>query len=282
MPNTTRTTKRRFTGPRRNLVGEPSSLPDGRESAISTAQRYTEEIRDNLRYWATWTPGTQLKLGDFGTVDGALFRRIGNVRDRYGVQFDQSVSDADQSWEYSSKGSVEWKVQSRASAQVIPGIPQGSAGIRVRFNRADAVVLAIPKAIEIAVADVDSFLTALLEKADQAPHTWRKNFAVVTEVVVAESATILVSEGSSSEFVATANADLTAGLMSVGDASLCIAQTSSRSVSSRLIASGNVTPMFRGFRIRRKLLTGTHVPGDLSSNSAGMPQWTWERLGGAA
>ncbi len=220
---------------------------------MSVAERYTKEIHEGLKYWAAWSPGVLLQLGDCGPVWDFVFHRERNIRD-YGVDFSELPGRATEEWNYTSSKAVSWDVQAQADTQnIIPQVPQGQAGIRVSFTRENALVFVAPGGVQSSVADITKLKQDLIDKALDygSPDLYPRDFAVITDLVKVQSATALISEGAAAEFVASATADLTAGLVSLGDVKLGIARKSAKSVNALLVARENVTPLFRGFKLKR-------------------------------
>ena len=123
---------------------------------------------------------------------------------------------------------------------------------QVKFNRAHAVVLQIPSGVESAIADVYKLKQQLIAKAiNTSPDQYPDDFAVVTSVVTADSATALISEAAGAEITMSASANFTAGLASIADASLGITTRSSRNVRTELLATGLATPLILGVKLKK-------------------------------
>lgn len=216
-------------------------------------ERYLQEVHEELEpYQATWSPATHLALGDCGTVEDGLFTREANVRD-FGVDFDEAASPATGRWVHKSSGAVEVTIQASGDAAKIPQIPAGKAGILLEFSREYAVVFVVPAGRETTIDNVHRLKQQLLQKAVEGPLAERfpQDFAVVTHVVTADVATVLISEERGGTYAASAEADFKAGLESLADASVEFSVASEHKVRTELKAETGATPLFRGFRLKR-------------------------------
>jgi hypothetical protein len=225
--------------------------------------RYLEEIRNQLQpYWATWSPSTHLALGDCGTIEDGVFTREANVR-HFDVEFSENPNPVIGGWVHKSSGAMTVTIQAKVDAQKIEGVPQGKAGIEIRFSREHAVVFLAPSGNETTIDNIHLLKQQLVEKALEGSLQERfpDDFAVVTHVVTADAATVLISEDRDGKFVATAEADFKAGLESLADASIDFSVASEHKVRTALNAEKAATPLFRGFRLKRngwgELVAGT-------------------------
>jgi hypothetical protein len=181
-----------------------------------------------------------------------VFNRERNVRD-FGINFEEAASPASGNWSHSSEGSIDWSTQAKADAQSIPNIPQGTAGLQVKFNRAHAVVLQIPSGTESTITDIYKLKQQLIASAlnNNSADQYPEDFAVVTSVVTADAATVLISEQAGAELTVSASADFKAGLASIADASLEITVKNSRQVKTELVAAKLATPLIQGIKLKR-------------------------------
>src|SRR4051812_42127538 len=218
---------------------------------MSLAEQYVDGVREELKYWATWGPGTHLSLGDCGPVVDGVFRREANVRD-WDIDFDDTASPSNEDWSFNSDKNAEVTFQAQAENQKIPEIPQGTAGISIKFKNDQAAVLAIKGSNQGSIDNVHRLKQQVLAKGkEDGPDAFPENFAVITDLVTADATTVLVEHASGGEYVASAKADLKAGLVDLANASLGLSVAHSKNVKTELEATANATPLFRGFRLKR-------------------------------
>jgi hypothetical protein len=182
-------------------------------------------------------------------VDGFKFQRRANLSD-FKVAFDRHDEPAKGSWTHLSEGAVSWSIQVKAGAQVIPNVPQGTAGLSVQFSKMHAVALLIPSGTQSRIANIQQLRAELENSEDEAiQRLFDEGQFVVTEVVKADSASAFISEANEASLVATADADFRAGIQSLGDATLGFSLASANNVQTELQAQGNTTPLFRGVQL---------------------------------
>ncbi len=216
------------------------------------AEAYVKQIYKGLRYWAVWSPGVHIELGDCGPLSDFIFHREGNVRD-YGISFGVHSGVTHETWSYTTENAVNWTVQAAADAQKIPEVPAGQAAIGVDFTKGNSIIFVAPSGTQSSVADITELKRQVVARAldHGSPDLFPTDFAVVTDVVTVDSVTVLVSRARRGRFVASASGDFAVGLVSLGDAKLGVNHLSSTSVTTHLLAKENATPLFRGFKLRR-------------------------------
>lgn len=48
-------------------------------------KQYTSELHQRFGFFAIWTPGRPLALGDFGTLDNNEFTRISSLKSKFNI-----------------------------------------------------------------------------------------------------------------------------------------------------------------------------------------------------
>lgn len=218
----------------------------------SLAEHYTKEIYSERRYWATWEPNVHLRLGTCGPVEEGAFRPEGHLSDyhiAFSIEHDPAPSDTD----YSSRQGLQITFQTRAGSNAIETIPQGIAGMRVKFSRKQAVVVAVKGGREHRIADQNQLRRRLLESAEK-PEGIPQKWFVITHLVECASASVVVAQGSGAEFVVSAQADFSAGMTDLASAELGLAVQAESNIGYKMLAARGATPLFRGLRLKRSLL----------------------------
>jgi hypothetical protein len=244
-----------------------------------TVQQYTDEIHDELGYWATWLPGVKLRLGDIGRIRDRVFTPEGSL-ERLGLPVTddgESLSDI----QHATRGAVAYRVQTKADTQAIPHVPQGSAGIALEFSRENAVVLVVRDAVERRLADVSALerrLTELVNAGEFDPE-----YAVVTHVVTAGTATVLISRSADSRVELSAKADLSLGLLDLASADAQLSRVGGSGMETEILARRGLTPLFKlvGFK-RRGVFLGRPRVGRLHFEDEDVPASLSEVIPGDA
>jgi hypothetical protein len=213
----------------------------------SITEQYTDEIHQALKYWATWLPGTPLKLGDCGPVDGRVFTPEASLSD-FGITFDVTRDTTGTDLQHASEGAVNYRVQLSGGTQLIPNVPQGSAGLEVTFAGERAVVFVVRDGLIDRIANVHALTGTLLSAIRSGD--FPREYAVVTQLVTAGVATVLISNGNEAGFSVTAKADFTAGLLDLASAQAGLTRVSSHRIQTEVLAERGITPLFKlvGFK----------------------------------
>lgn len=217
---------------------------------------YSRGIKKKLEnYWAAWLPTTQYELGDIGRFNGALFEKVGSLAE-VGIPFkvaqDRSPSPIDLVSE--SGVSVNFKAAGETNT-AFASVPQGSAGVKIEFGSQGAFLVECPETYEQAMAEPMALEKAVIS-ADRAG-TWKHEWAVITRIVTAPTATILISNSSSAGLELSAKADLAAGVADLGRADLGLSIKSQRGDVMTSIGANDVTPFFQVSRLKGGVVRDT-------------------------
>jgi hypothetical protein len=88
-----------------------------------------------------------------------------------------------------------------------------------------------------------------------AENKWPKDWLIITELVEAKEATILISNAKDSQIELKANADISpSSELNIADAEFNFSVVSKRGLSTEIIAKEGVTPLYRVAGIRKPLL----------------------------
>lgn len=159
---------------------------------MTTARVFNRIIRRKLSRHAAWLPVlSPFALGDYGYYDGGVFRRIGNVRDALGVDFD-AVAGGNASLDFQTRRGAEVSFHVEGQGKV-PQLPDTDVQARIEyaFTGARSILLKAPLITSTAIADV----AAVAQRLDALPsQQWNRRYKLVTELLVAERATMAFTE----------------------------------------------------------------------------------------
>lgn len=226
----------------------------------SVAEQYAREIKRGLEYNATWLPGDELKLGHVGEVQDGIFVPQDTIKHLLDLDLHPEPNAHEGfSLTYQSHAGVSLAAKAKGETSTLfQHIGKAQAGISVTFQNQGACVFSVPRyRIQRAGSQI-TFRRQLLDRIDD---SWQENWAIVTEIVLAESATILVSHESSAKVEISAAADIQNPLADVGraDIGLAVAHTHGHVLS--IVAEQGLTPLFRAIRVKRgwfgRVSTGT-------------------------
>lgn len=161
-------------------------------------------------YWLNYPPGRKIELGDIVVREGGVWRVIGNVKDR-GVEFTVNVDD--------SQAAFPWVTQSESgvkiefATEVQPGqfkyVVPGEIGAKVSLEGGSKYLLSMKGARVHRINSIeDTFWKSI--KSKYSVWSWDLRHRIVTEIVVADSATFLGSGSAKAEYELQGDAKLKA------------------------------------------------------------------------
>jgi hypothetical protein len=194
-----------------------------------------------------------MELGAVGFLKDGLFDQRARLKD-FGISFAPRPDGGRTGFEYQSSTGVKtsYKAAGQASG-AFRAVGVASAGVRFEFSRFGAVVFSAPNCV---VSEIDNKRS--LERKLRNTSDWDMGWVVITKILKARSATILVS-GSTGAFVELrASGDIAPGGIVLADlaAGFSRARTSGMAVQS--VAEGRLTPLYEAFRMRQPTLTRDH------------------------
>jgi hypothetical protein len=215
----------------------------------ATAQQYIREIRTNLKYHAIWLPGTPINLGAIGDVQDGIFVPMDNITQalEIPIQPEPLLAHGGESITHQSQSGVSYqtKVGGETSA-LFKCIGAAAAGIAFDFSRQGAYVLSLQGCRTRRIANQLTLQRELLRRID---YHWKLSYAVITEVVLAASGTVLVCEDNQAYIELTAGGEIKNPLVDLGraDLGLRIAHTEGKIFS--IVGATDFTPLFRAIRV---------------------------------
>jgi len=233
-------------------------------------RQYTDEIHEALSYWATWLPGASIEVGDCGPVRDRVFKPEESLAD-YGIEFAVKAPGQPIDLQHASQGAVSYTLQLSGGNHTIPQIPPGKAGIELSFSREHAVAIVVRNAHEHRIERIGTLRRQLLDAVTRGD--FPPEYAVVTHVVVAGSATVLISSAANAKFCASAEVDLKAGLLDLANAGLNLTRVAADKLQTEIVADEGLTPLFKlvGFK-KNGLFWGSPRVEDLGYEDDSTPE----------
>lgn len=210
--------------------------------------QYTAEMFDRFGYLATWAPGVPVALGDVGTLRDDVFVRVASLQD-FGISFSTRADDTPDDIDYSSANGVSVTFK---AAGATPGtgssLGAADAGFEIAFSSNRAVVFQALGCRTPSIADQEALGKALVSRFLE--KTWDRSYVVVTELMVADCATIIISDGANGRIDLKAQAKITAATAPLADASAALQVSYSHNINTKIIAKNGLTPLFRAKRVK--------------------------------
>jgi len=208
---------------------------------------YTTELHSSLGYLATWLPASKLELGDLMTAGDAGLIRIGHIRDQ-GVSFTPHAGPSRAIYEYSSSNGVSISLKLAGQAMAGTSLGDAEAGLVVKFGRGNALVFEASGCSSTAIADVASLGRAIEKR--YAAGKWDRNWMLVTELVSAKAATIIISSSQSAQIDLKATGKIGPGTIRLSDVDAKLEAKHTVDIGFKTIASTGLTPLYRASGIK--------------------------------
>lgn len=211
-------------------------------------EQYVSEMYKKFGYIATWTPGVQLKLGDFGIIKDKKFDRIANIGS-LGITFQTRPDSSEESQKHTSTGNVSVIFKAAGKApQVGSVLTEAEAGFTIEFKKSKSTVYealgctapSIENQLEIGKKVIE-----LYKKGD-----WNKDWVVITELVEAKSATVLISNSSNSKIEISVKGNISGATASIADVNAKLQVEFSRDMNTQLVSEKGLTPLFKARGIK--------------------------------
>lgn len=213
--------------------------------------QYTREMHRKFGYYATWEPNRPLSLGDVGIFRKNVFTRISSLAN-FGITFEVVPDDTPGDLGYNSQGGVT--ISSKLSGSLPAAgsvLTEADAGISVDFNNENAVLFKANKTLTSSIDDIIGLGKKIFELFKQGK--WNKDWTIITELVNADTATILISNKSDGKIELKATANVNAPDFDIADAEFNFMPAFSRGLETKIIAEKGITPLFKVMGIKSRL-----------------------------
>ena len=234
----------------------------------SIQKQYTDEMKKRFGYYAIWTPDVPLKLGDILILENDGFNKIDNLAN-LGISFEIFPDNTKSILEYSSERGITM-VQKLAGEAPLVGssLTEADAGIIVEFSKEKSILFKLNNVTSPYIDRTNSLGTEIIEKYNSGD--WKKEWFVVSELKEAESATIIISNSNKGKIELKANANIGGTNFDIADASFDFSVKFNTGLSTKIVASEGITPLFK--------LRGIKKMGSTSNFSALSEEYSFELI----
>ncbi|MCW3126057.1 MAG: hypothetical protein JWO03_1715 [Bacteroidetes bacterium] len=215
--------------------------------------QYTDEMKKHFGYYAAWEPGIPIEIGDVGTLSGNVFTRHANLRD---LEVDiETAPNRGQSTDlqYTSNGSVNISTKlSGAVPATGSSLSSLDLGISIEFGKEFATLFKADKTTSPSIRNTIKLGEDILKLFKDGK--WDKNWRIVTEVIVAESASVIISNSTNSKVELKANGNINAVKIDIADAAFNFSAVNTRGINTMILAQKGMTPLFKLMGIKTRIL----------------------------
>lgn len=154
---------------------------------MSLAKNFNKSLYKQLSIYAAWFPvANTFKLGDYGLIEGGVFRQMGNIL-KLGINFEQAAGQS-ASLDFMSAGATVVRTVGNASVDSLPEVGDLEAKLTYSFEKQDSCL-------------IKASLTALqMENIHQvgkelaAHQDWEHRFRVVSAIYQGEHCVIILTQ----------------------------------------------------------------------------------------
>lgn len=196
---------------------------------------YTDAVHFNLKQYATWPIGALLRLGDYGTLEGSQFKRIGNIADKpFSIECKEDKSRAPLFFDFRSAEVDETNTKAGASANVGSVPASINAKATLKFEKSNSVYF---RSIRLVYSRIDNFAQIskdIMRKFESG--SWNGNYVFISELFTSKGTTVIISNSNNAVI------DVEAGAKGVeqidlADANASLSVTHARNVGLKVIAN---------------------------------------------
>jgi hypothetical protein len=224
----------------------------GRVTVAETiVERFTREIRTQWDRSPVWLPGTDVRVGDVGSIDGSSWKNAGDVS-QYGVKpvtrYDQSRT----AMEHISTHGVGIELASKAQGSTPIAKARGS--FLARFSESGAFIFRAEGTRGNQLRNVRQVQRAILRAWLKGE--WDPDLGFVTEVVQAQSGIILIakSKGGSASVQISASGKRTPPGKAAGSVSFAVSGSSS--LQTNFVSNEPFAALYRVAQLSARDLAG--------------------------
>ncbi len=221
---------------------------------------YVEGIHRELDFYAAWPPNAPHALGGVGLLRNGQFEELTSLSN-LGIKFREIAGKQGADLSITSGESVSVQIKARGQTLQGSNVPRAKAAALVQFKAAGAFVFQarapVVRWIEDKIRLSEQILEMFRSRKEDGSREWHEDWCVITEVVVVQNLTILVSKSKQGMIELSAEGLIPAGpapLASAG-AGLTVASQSGELLTYVSDQPNEpITPLVRIMRVKRTLL----------------------------
>ena len=209
---------------------------------VSPQKYYVQEISKKTNYRANWLPDKPMNIGDVGKIEDGIFT-LYTTLELQGMPVKIRESTSTLHSDYTTNDSVKIingldSSSSTASFSLSPGKQR----CKIEFVKSDGVLFQISNPNRLSIENLSDIENQILELYKKS--VWNLGWVIVTELIRADSATIIINSGGSNtlEFELSGTADIDS--INLADTNLDLRLVSETGTSTKLIARPDLTPLY--------------------------------------
>ncbi|HEU4536520.1 MAG TPA: hypothetical protein VFS00_20485 [Polyangiaceae bacterium] len=222
---------------------------------MGLVDEYCDAVYRETGMRAAYPPNVPVALGDYGTLEEGVFRRLGALSD-FGLAVRPKAEGATMSREFKTRRVS--KALLGAGAAVREGLVLASPSLELGFDADFSVFVALAGCTHHGVDDLQALGEAIVALYRQG--RWDADWAFVSSLVASSNTTVIVARERGSKMVLSASAEVAS--LDLADASLSLrvvfdSASSEAWVTEKAAPGGQkLTPFFWLHRVKTNLFGG--------------------------
>lgn len=219
---------------------------------------YLQHMNDKTGYRATWDPGRPLKIGQIGKLDQNNVFNVFSSLEKEGIPIEVMSDPSAIAMDYTSHENINITAKLSGSAPIAGSVLSDvDAGFNFEFKSDKSIVFQTSGHKTHQITNLAEIENHILEKFDNG--NWDRDWLIITQLVEADTATIIISNSSNGSLDLKAKASVAAGDLKLTDASLGLTVAKEKGSTLKYIAQSGLTPLYRLMGIRHPLFGKAHL-----------------------
>jgi soluble P-type ATPase len=219
---------------------------------------YLQHMNDKTGYRSTWAPDKVLEIGQIGQLDRTGIFNVYTTLQKEGIPVEVSNDVSDTEMDYTSNDSVDVSIKLSGAIPAAGSVlANADAGFQFTFKKENSVVFKTSGHKTHQIVNLAAITKKVLEKYKN--DEWEKDWLIITELVVADTSTIIIGNSKNAGLELKANANVTAGQLKLTDASLGLTVAHEQGSTLKYITQNGLTPLYRVMGIRDPWIGKTRV-----------------------
>jgi len=218
----------------------------------SLSKLYLSHMNAQTKYRATWDPTKQLKIGYIGKLEQGVLSIYSSL-DKEGIPLEVATDFSDAVMDYTSHDSVTITTKLSGSVPTVGSLFAASdMGFVFRFKNKEGIVFQTNNHKVHQLVNLAAIEDMVLDKYKNG--NWDKDWVIITELIEAGNATIIISNSSNGTLELKVNADTVTDKLSLTNASLALSVIREEGSTLKYIAQDGLTPLYRVMGIQHPFL----------------------------
>jgi len=213
---------------------------------------YLAHMSAKTGYRAAWDPSRPHVIGQIGKLDqSGVFNVFSNL-EKEGIPVETLADPSTMEMDYTSHDSVSISVKLSGKApQAGSVLTDAEAGFSFEFKNERSIVFQTSGHRTHQLTNLAEIERLIIQKFKDG--NWDKNWLIITQLVEANTATIIISNSSNSSLELSAKASAGTTDLKLTDASLGLTVAREKGSTLKYITQNGLTPLYRVMGIRHPL-----------------------------